>query len=82
MASEETVMRYNILILFMVLTAAGLGLTSCAGKDEPAADELRVEDIHREALTVDTHCDTPMMMVGGEYDMGKYHRYWSVHSPE
>ncbi len=66
-------MRDKIFFLFLVLTAAGLGLTSCAGKDKPAADELRVKEIHREALTVDTHCDTPMMMVGGEYDMGKYH---------
>ncbi len=57
----------------MVSVAAAFGLISCAGEDQPAADELRVEQIHREALTVDTHCDTPMMMVGGDYDMGVYH---------
>lgn len=66
-------MRYKIQILFMVSVAAAFGLISCAGEDQPAADELRVEQIHREALTVDTHCDTPMMMVGGDYDMGVYH---------
>lgn len=66
-------MRIKILILFMVSMAAVFGLISCAGEEETVQDELQAEQIHEQALTVDTHCDTPMMMVGGGYDMGVYH---------
>jgi membrane dipeptidase len=70
---QELVMRFKMLALLLVSTAAVFGLMSCAGEDQPAAEELRAEQIHAEALTVDTHCDTPMLMVGGKYDMGEYH---------
>lgn len=44
----------------------------CAGTNEADLVE-KARIIHDEALTVDTHCDTPMMLVRGEYDMGERH---------
>lgn len=32
--------------------------------------EKRVKEIHEKALTVDTHCDTPMSMLRGKFDVG------------
>jgi membrane dipeptidase len=35
--------------------------------------KLRALDIHREALTIDTHCDTPMRLLHGTFEMGQRH---------
>ena len=38
---------------------------------EEKVSEKRVMEIHRKALTVDTHVDTPMALADGRLDMGK-----------
>lgn len=68
-------MNLKYFIMFMVSIAAAAGFMSCAGEDEAAVDEALVQRIHTEAVTVDTHCDTPMMMVGQGYDMGRRHTF-------
>jgi membrane dipeptidase len=43
----------------------------------PAADRKLVKKalrIHRHVLTVDTHCDTPFMLLEKGWDIGKYHQ--------
>jgi membrane dipeptidase len=36
--------------------------------------EKKAAKIHEAVLTVDSHCDTPMNMVRGEYDISEYHK--------
>jgi len=36
--------------------------------------EKRIKEIHEKALTVDTHCDTPMNMVDGNFDISQRHK--------
>ena len=43
----------------------------------PAADQKLVKKalrIHQRVLTVDTHCDTPFMLLEQDWDIGKYHQ--------
>jgi len=39
------------------------------------------ERIHEKVLTVDTHCDTPMDMVGSDFDLGQRHAEGCVDFP-
>ena len=56
-----------IKFLFLLLPVAGITMTTVAfGK----VSEKRVKKIHYKVLTVDTHCDTPMNMVDGNFDIG------------
>jgi len=52
------------------ILAAGL-LTSLTltGQTDPEL-EKRAKEIHQKALTVDTHCDTPMNMLEEDFDVG------------
>jgi len=36
--------------------------------------EKKAAKIHESVLTVDSHCDTPMNIVRGEYDISEYHK--------
>jgi membrane dipeptidase len=59
----------EVAILLILLVA----VVSCApDKDDPAL-MAKARKIHDRVLTVDTHCDTPMTMVGGEFDIGQRH---------
>jgi membrane dipeptidase len=53
----------SALVMFSVIT---LGQTN-------SDFEKRVKEIHQKALTVDTHCDTPMNMVESGFDVGQDH---------
>ena len=60
------------LVSLIGVSALLILFASCAGTNE--ADLLeRARVIHDEVLTVDTHCDTPMRLIRGEYDMGERH---------
>jgi membrane dipeptidase len=43
-----------------------------------STNELKLEkkalSIHQRVLTVDTHCDTPLMLLEKDWDIGKYHQ--------
>lgn len=49
------------------LLIGGLVITNCVFGE---GLEKRVKEIHNKALTVDTHCDTPMLMLNGKFDVG------------
>lgn len=49
-------------------------LAACShrnGGEEEAA--RKAADIHDRVLTIDTHCDTPMMILRSDYDMSRHH---------
>ena len=52
-------------ILFVIgLTLLLSGITAVAA-DQESELQKRAEQLHREALVIDTHCDTPMAMLRG-----------------
>lgn len=61
-------MKRKPLILFLGLGLAGFSLPGrCAIPDEAALQ------LHRELLTIDTHCDTPLHMLDSTWDIGALH---------
>ena len=56
-----------------VLSLSVLWLACCAPKLEPEALKSEALAIHDRVLTVDTHCDTPMRLLSGEWDIGERH---------
>lgn len=60
---------YNYSKTTLLILAAGFLLSFSKGKKITDAEVRR---IHDKALTVDTHCDTPMNMVRGGLDIGKW----------
>jgi membrane dipeptidase len=57
-------MKYISKIMLIV------GLVTATGVSGEGLDK-KVMDIHRNAITVDTHVDTPMALLDGELDLGK-----------
>jgi membrane dipeptidase len=49
-------------------------LFSCTEKQESQALEVRAKEIHERVLTVDTHCDTPSLMLREDWDIGVSHQ--------
>lgn len=62
-----------VLILYPLVTSMG--------QTEIKPTEKEVIRIHEKALTVDTHCDTPMNMVRRNFDMGKRNTSGKVDLP-
>jgi len=54
-------------------------LTGCNTAEEKILKQS--ERIHKEFLTVDTHCDTPMNMVESGFDLGEKHDFGCVDFP-
>jgi len=49
-------------------------LASCSNRNGGGEEAVRrASDIHDRVLTIDTHCDTPMMLLRGDYDMSRHH---------
>jgi membrane dipeptidase len=72
--------RAKLTFLVMVLSFSGFWLTSCAPTQvakAPETDEeaLKAEarEIHDRVLTVDTHSDTPTLILRRGWDVGKRH---------
>jgi membrane dipeptidase len=64
----------HCLAILLILGAAGLA--ACAPRSvvlDEASLEARARALHARILSVDTHCDTPMMMLRGSFDMGQRH---------
>ncbi len=67
-------MRKMKSILFvMTLYCFGLWLTSCAPEKDEEALKAEAREIHDRVLTVDTHSDTPSLMLRREWDIGERH---------
>jgi membrane dipeptidase len=56
-----------IKMMFVFLMFAGIFFTTLVFGEAP---DKRVMEIHNRILTVDTHCDTPMSMLDGNFDIG------------
>jgi len=67
MFNRTLIFFLSLCLVFSVL------FNSCSTEKKSELTEEEVMEIHNKILTVDTHCDTPMRMVRGEYDMGKFH---------
>jgi len=66
----KKILSFSIIILLLL---------SCKNNDEQI---LKLADrIHEKVLTVDTHCDTPMDMVGSDFDLGQRHTEGCVDFP-
>lgn len=55
-------------------------LFSCSERQEREEFELRAREIHENVLTVDTHCDTPSLMLRGDWDIGIRHESGQIRS--
>lgn len=67
-------MREMKSILFiMVLSFSGFWLTSCAPEKDEEALKAEAREIHDRVLTVDTHSDTPSLMLRRGWDIGERH---------
>jgi membrane dipeptidase len=65
-----TFIRAALSVLPIVL--AGV-MTSCRPEVVQESLEAKARKIHDRALTVDTHCDTAMRLVSGNWDIGERH---------
>ena len=63
-SATKTEMIMNMYVLLMV---AGIFVSTLVFGETP---EKRVMEIHNRTLTVDTHCDTPMNLLDGNFDIG------------
>ncbi len=67
-------MREMKSILFiMTLSFAGFWLASCAPEKDEEALKAEAREIHHRVLTVDTHSDTPLLMLRRGWDIGERH---------
>jgi membrane dipeptidase len=64
--------KIRIALDFLSILAAGV-LISCRPEIAPESLEVKARKIHDRVLTVDTHCDTAMRMVSGNWDIGERH---------
>jgi membrane dipeptidase len=62
-------MHFRHLLFFGLLVPALLH----PGADDPRLLKKALR-IHQRALTVDTHCDTPFMLLEKDWDIGQYHQ--------
>ena len=59
------------LILFVLLC---LGTLSTQAEEKDSRLWKKALRIHERVLTIDTHCDTPMEMISGNFDIGDEHQ--------
>jgi len=63
------------------LTVFILTATLCSGQAASVISPEKVKMVHEKAITVDTHCDTPMSIVEDGYDIGKKNTRGKVDLP-
>lgn len=61
---------FSLLGLFFLIGAFGVACRVSLSEKEL---EAKAREIHRRILTVDSHCDTPMMMLRPGWDIGQRH---------
>jgi membrane dipeptidase len=66
-----TITKLEFFIL--ALSFSGFWLTSCAPKADEEALKAEAREIHERILTVDTHSDTPSLMLRRGWDVGERH---------
>ncbi|MEA3420519.1 MAG: dipeptidase [Acidobacteriota bacterium] len=63
----------KLCVFTFILFISSLLMVSCTGQQNQEDLTVKAREIHDRVLTVDTHCDTPMRMVGSEWDVGQRH---------
>ncbi len=67
MVNKAGILFLSFLLVFLFF------FSSCSKEKKADVAETEMMDTHNKVLTVDTHCDTPMLMVDRGYDMGELH---------
>lgn len=65
--------RKKSLGILAVCFGLAWSLAACRGQEEEQGMEARARDIHERALTVDTHADTPSLMLREDWDIAERH---------
>jgi len=65
-------MTYKNIVLISLLIL-GFLLISCTAEKDEIDLESQASKIHENILTVDSHCDSPLVMIRGEWDIGERH---------
>ena len=66
-------MKYRNIVFTTISILIFLIFVSCPGGEKEVDLESEAKEIHESVLTVDSHCDTPLMMLRGEWDIGIRH---------
>lgn len=66
--------------ILIVCFGLAWSLAACRGQEEEKGISRRALDIHARALTVDTHADTPMLMLREDWDIAERHPPGQQHS--
>lgn len=70
---KQAMKEKKLATLIIILFGFGLLLSSCTAKRDGEALEEKAREIHKRVLTVDTHSDTPSLMVRSDWDIGVRH---------
>ena len=65
--------RIKFTSFVIVLSFSGFWLTSCAPEKDEEDLKAEAREIHDRVLTVDTHSDTPSLMLRRGWDIGERH---------
>ncbi|NOR22705.1 MAG: membrane dipeptidase, partial [Candidatus Aminicenantes bacterium] len=65
--------RIKFTSFVIVLSFSGFWLTSCAPEKDEETLKAEARMIHDRVLTVDTHSDTPSLMLRKGWDIGERH---------
>lgn len=66
--------KKTFILMITVLFLLTMCFAACSSKREDENLLTRAKAIHDRVLTVDSHADTPALMLRENWDMGKYHR--------
>lgn len=70
-------------LMVLALLTMALPLTSCKSgrqsqngreQNEPSADSAQNQTIHQRAVVIDTHTDTPMKLINGNFNLAERHK--------
>ena len=64
----------KFVVVIIILFGLGLILSSCRAKKDEEGLKAEARKIHEKVLTVDTHSDTPSLMVRKDWDIGVPHK--------
>lgn len=66
--------------LSLIIIFGLMAFSSSCQRGEEEAFKTRSREIHEKVLTVDTHCDTPSLMLRGDWDIGVRHEPGTMRS--
>lgn len=66
--------KKRAMVIPLIILVSALFQTSCRTGPDNQVFKAEARAIHDRILTVDTHCDTPMRMVRGDWNIGERHQ--------